>query len=63
MTTARLSTRLGSRGAAVAVALLAAALRLPWLGRLGLQGDEDISTLAARGILEVGWPRQPSGHG
>lgn len=55
--------RLGSRGAALGVALLAAALRLPWLGRLGLQGDEDISTLAARGILEVGWPRLPSGHG
>ncbi|MFQ5718413.1 MAG: hypothetical protein ACE5IK_02580 [Acidobacteriota bacterium] len=57
------ATWVGGRRAAAGVALLAVALRLPWLGRVGLTGDEDISTLAARGILAAGWPRLPSGHG
>lgn len=54
---------LGSWWAAAGVAILAVAIRLPWLGRVGLHGDEDISTLAARGVARVGWPQLPSGHG
>ena len=44
------------------VFLVAAMARIPWLSRIGLRGDEDISTLAARGILETGLPAFPSGH-
>lgn len=42
----------------VALALL---VRLPGIHLLGLHGDEDISTLVARGILDTGLPRLPSG--
>jgi len=44
------------------VVAAAACLRLAWLSRLGIVGDEDISQLAARGILARGWPELPSGH-
>ncbi len=47
--------------AAVGIVGLTLALRAAWLGRLGLQGDEDISTLAFRGILSTGLPVLPSG--
>ena len=53
------------RGAALQAAgimTLALLARLPWLERLGLHGDEDISTLAARGIVEGGLPNLPSGN-
>ena len=50
------------RMAALAIGILAALLRLPWLNRLGLHGDEDISSLAARGIAHTGLPILPSGH-
>jgi hypothetical protein len=48
--------------AALAIALLIVAIRSLWLSRLGLHLDEDISTLAARGIAATGLPELPSGH-
>lgn len=48
--------------AAIAIGLIALLARIPWLGRLGLHSDEDISTLAARGIARTGLPILPSGH-
>lgn len=47
--------------AAAGIVGLALLLRAAWVGRLGLQGDEDISTLAFRGILSAGIPELPSG--
>lgn len=49
-------------GAAAGIVLAALLLRLPWLGRLGPFGDEDITLLVARGIRATGWPQLPSGH-
>jgi hypothetical protein len=49
-------------GTACGLAALALLFRLPWLWRLGLHGDEDISTLAAEGIAASGLPLLPSGH-
>ncbi|MBD3162978.1 MAG: DUF5060 domain-containing protein, partial [Candidatus Eisenbacteria bacterium] len=43
-------------GAAILVGVLVLAARIPWLHRLGLHWDEDISSLAARGILQTGLP-------
>lgn len=48
--------------AALAIAILIVAIRSLWLSRLGLHLDEDISTLAARGIARTGLPELPSGH-
>lgn len=62
MTAGRPAPPPASRWAPLAAALVTVLLRLPWLGRLGLQGDEDISTLAARGIAGTGLPGLPSGH-
>jgi hypothetical protein len=46
----------------LSAAVLALALRLVRLDSVGLRGDEDISTLAARAIAESGLPRLPSGY-
>lgn len=46
------------------VALLvavAAALRLPGLGELGLYGDEELTTMASQSLLADGFPHMPSG--
>jgi len=49
-------------GILLAVILLMLLFRLPFLDRQGLHGDEDISTIVARGIAETGEPQLPSGH-
>jgi hypothetical protein len=48
--------------ALAALVLLIVLVRSLWLSRLGLHLDEDISTLAARGIARTGLPELPSGH-
>ncbi len=45
-----------------AVLLLALALRLVNLDRLGFWVDEDLTWLAVTGILDHGWPTMPSGE-
>ncbi len=49
-------------GVTLAILALVLLTRLPWLGVSGLYGDEDISTLVARGIAETGLPKLPSGN-
>ena len=43
------------------VVLLTLLFRIPWIDGLALHGDEDISLLVSRGIVESGVPRLPSG--
>jgi len=51
-----------SWGTTAFISSIAAVVRVLFLGRIGLVGDEDVSLLAARAIADSGLPVLPSGY-